>query len=98
SREMLAWLWDHRFAAVVSDTVAVEVRPTLATSPFVDNARHMMHQDLIGALGFCLGELWRLQELAADCAEDGVHECMIVAKPLNIVGGVGSPPNALAIK
>jgi kynurenine formamidase len=98
STTTLEWLWDHQFAAVVSDTVAVEVRPTLPDSPFVNSFKGMMHQDLIGLLGYCLGELWRLDQLAADCASDGVFECMLVAKPLNIVGAVGSPPNALAIK
>ena len=39
-----------------------------------------------------------LEALAADCASDGVYECLFVAKPLVIRGGVGSPANALAIK
>jgi hypothetical protein len=42
--------------------------------------------------------LWDLEALAADCATTGVYDCMIVAKPLNLVGGVGSPANAVAIK
>src|SRR5258708_2919821 len=98
SREMLEWLWDHRFSAIVTDTIAVEARPTVPGSPFTSSFTVMMHQDLIGLLGFCLGELWRLDELAADCADDKVYECMVVAKPLNVVGGVGSPPNAFALK
>jgi kynurenine formamidase len=98
SVEMLEWLWDHHFSAVVSDTIALEARPTVPDSPFQGSVMGMMHQDLIALLGICIGELWRLDELAADCAADGVYECMVVAKPLNIVGGVGSPPNALALK
>jgi hypothetical protein len=27
-----------------------------------------------------------------------VYEFMLTAEPLNVIGGVGSPPNALAIK
>lgn len=98
SREMLAWLWDNRFSVVASDTVAVEVMPTVPTSPFVENVRGMMHPDLIALLGMCLGELWQLDELAEDCARDGVYEFMVVSKPLNLPGGVGSPSNALALK
>jgi kynurenine formamidase len=98
SRETLAWLWDNRFSVVASDTVAVEVMPTVPTSPFIENVRGMMHPDLIALLGVCLGELWNLHDLARDCAQDGVYECMVVAKPLNLVGGVGSPSNALALK
>ena len=40
----------------------------------------------------------RLDELAADCAADGRYEFLLTAKPLNLTGGVGSPPNAIAIK
>ncbi len=98
SREMLAWLWDHQFSMIATDTVAVEVMPSLPSSPFVQNVLHMMHPEMIALLGMWLGELWKLDALADDCAADGVYECMIVAKPLNLVGGVGSPPNATAIK
>ena len=98
SRETVAWIWDHHFAVVASDTVAVEVMPSVATSPFTSNVGGMMHPDLIALLGVHLGELWKLDELAEDCAVDGVYEFMVTAKPLNLLGGVGSPPNALALK
>ena len=45
-----------------------------------------------------IGEMFQLTDLAADCAQDGVYECLFVAAPLNIQGGTGSPPNGLAIK
>lgn len=98
SRETLAWIWDNHFSVVASDTVAVEVRPVPKTSPFKDNVEGMMHPDLIALLGISLGELWKLDDLAADCLKDGVYECMVTAKPLNLVGGVGSPANAIALK
>ena len=49
-------------------------------------------------LGIHLGEFWYLEELAADCAEDGVHEFMLVAQGLPITGGTGTPVNPLAMK
>lgn len=98
SRETLAWLWDNQFSVVASDTVAIEVRPVPETSPFKDSVERMMHPDLIALLGVSLGELWKLDALAADCAADGVYECMVTSKPLNLVGGVGSPANAIALK
>lgn len=98
SRDTLAWIWDHHFSVVASDTFAVEVMPPVDSSPFTDNVMRMMHPDIIALLGVHLGELWKLDELAADCAADGVYEFMVTAKPLNLVGGVGSPPNAIAIK
>ena len=45
-----------------------------------------------------LGEQFQLAPLAADCAQDGRYEFMLVSAPLNVEGGVASPPNAVAIK
>ncbi len=53
---------------------------------------------LIGQLGMALGELWWLNDLAADCAADGIHEMFGVSAPMNAPGGIGSPANAVAIK
>ena len=44
------------------------------------------------------GELWDLDELAHDCAADGVYEFLFTSAPLNLHQGVASPPNALAVK
>jgi len=52
---------------------------------------------LIGLLGFAIGELWNLEDLAQDCATDGVYEFLLASAPLNVTGGIGSPANALAI-
>jgi hypothetical protein len=49
-------------------------------------------------LGLPLGELFVLAPLAEDCARDGRHEFMVVSAPLNVEGGIASPPNAVAIK
>jgi hypothetical protein len=40
----------------------------------------------------------RLDELAEACAADGSCQFRLTAKPLNLIGGVGSPANALAVK
>ena len=45
-----------------------------------------------------IGELWDLERLAADCAEDGVYEGLITTSPLNVAGGAGSPANAMVLK
>lgn len=105
--EIVRWLWDHEIALVASDTPGVEAHPVLESDFRVPGARQpehgvdhdgMLHRPLIALLGMALGELWKLDELAADCAEDGRYDFFLSCKPLNIVGGVGSPPNALAIK
>ena len=90
-REMAAYLWDLHIAAIATDTIAVEAWPVLPERGF-------FHFQLITYFGMNLGEMWDLDALAADCAADGVYEFMLTSAPLNIPGGVGSPPNALAIK
>jgi hypothetical protein len=45
-----------------------------------------------------VGEIFDLEGLAADCAEDGVYEFLFVAPPLTITGAVGSPINPQVIK
>ena len=57
-----------------------------------------MHNMLIGQLGLALGELWHLDDLAADCAADGVYEAFVVSAPINLPGGIGSPANVIALK
>jgi hypothetical protein len=44
------------------------------------------------------GEMWDIEALAADCAADGVYDCFLASEPLHVPGGIGSPPNAVAIK
>ena len=98
SYEAVAWLWDHQISVVAADNPAVESFPAPADSPFPAQVGGLMHADLIALLGFVLGELFALEALGEDCAEDGVYEFLVMSKALNLVGGVGSPPNALAVK
>lgn len=109
SRDTVAWLWDHRFAVVAADNVAVEAWPARPESPFATEAERrgdipatphtgLIHRVLIPLLGMVLGELWALDDLAERCAADGRWDCLVVASPLNLVGGAGSPANAVAIR
>ena len=101
SRELPAWLWDHQVALFATDTFAVEVLPVVPDSPYLDTAPEdagMMHQELIAKLGVPLGELWNLTDLVADSRRTGRWDALVVVKPLHLVGGVGSPPNATAIR
>ncbi len=91
--DMCRYLWDSHVSAVVSDTFAVEVIP-----PEREHATGFLHRMLIGQFGMGLGELWWTEDLAADCAGDGVYEVFVVSTPLHLPGGIGSPANAVAIK
>jgi kynurenine formamidase len=96
TEDMARYLWNSGAMAIASDTFAVEVWPPDSAAdafPF-----GFLHRVLIGQFGLALGELWSLDDLAADCAEDGVHEFLLTSAPMHARGGVGSPPNALAIK
>lgn len=94
TEDMARYLWNSHASALGSDTFAVEVWPAdHGSEPF-----GFLHRLLIGQFGMALGELWWLADLADDCAEDGVHECFFVSAPLYLPGGIGSPPNATAIK
>lgn len=101
-------LWNLHPAALAADNPAVELWPPGAlvgpekalelvlnpdTSPEV-----FLHFALLPLLGLPLGEMWDLDALADDCAADGRYHCLLTSAPLNLMAGVASPPNALAIK
>ncbi len=48
--------------------------------------------------GTPLGEFWVLELLACDCVYDGQHAFLLVSVPVSVWGGVGSPPQAVAVK
>jgi kynurenine formamidase len=108
-RATVELLWDLHIAALAMDNPAVEVWPpgallgededhaTLRADP--NRMQDVFaHFALLGLLGLPLGELWDLDALAADCANDGIYDCLLTSAPLNLRSGVASPPNALAIK
>jgi kynurenine formamidase len=92
SERVARWLWDSRIAAVASDSPALEPLPKAAPED------RFLHLDMLAYFGMPIGEMWDLEKLAEDCAADKRYEFFITSAPLNIPGGVGSPPNALAIK
>jgi len=87
------WLHAREVAAVAADTMLVEVMPWEDASLVLP-----LHMLCIRDMGLTLGEMFDLDALAADCAQDGVWEFLFSAPPLKVVGGVGSPLNPLAVK
>ena len=88
--DMWEFLWDRRVAALASDSVTVEVWP-------IEPPRPSLHLS-IARLGLTIGEMFDFEALAADCSEQGDYLAMFTSSPLNLRGGVGSPPNAMAIR
>jgi Putative cyclase len=90
--DSLRFLWDNHFAAIASDN------PPFEAYPPADPEEGLMHGTIIGLWGMPIGEMFQLDSLAAACAADQRYEFFFTAAPLNKLGGVASPPNALAIR
>ena len=89
----LPWLHARQIAAIASDNYAVEVRPSE-----IPGFRNPFHVCAIANMGLTLGEIFFLEDLAADCAADGRHAFLLVAPPLPVTRGVGTPINPYALK
>jgi kynurenine formamidase len=87
------WLHGTEIAAIATDTWGFEVRPNE-----FDDAFQPLHQVAIPNMGLFLGEMWDLDALAADCAQDGVYDFWLTAAPIPVTGAVGSPVNPIAVK
>ena len=85
-----AYLWDRQFSLLWADNIALEAMPIQGSE--------FQHRRIIPLMGMGIAELLTFEELSADCAEDGVYECMVSAKPAGVPGACGSPANAYAIK
>lgn len=92
--ETLDWLQAREIAALATDTWGVEVRPNEST-PDINQPWHWI---CIPIMGLTMGEIFKLDELAKDCAADGTWDFMFVAPVLPVTGAVGSPVNPLAIR
>jgi hypothetical protein len=73
-------------------TWGVEVRPNEI------DALQPLHLVALVHMGLAFGEMFDLDDLAADCAADRRYAFMLAATPLPITGAVGSPVAAVAIK
>lgn len=102
-----SWLWNHQVAVAAADNIALEAWPATGSTLVVEaetsgrmppsSHSGMLHRILIPLLGLTIGELWDLDALAVACAHRRRYDVFITAQPLNLLGGVGSPANAMAI-
>lgn len=98
NEDVVRWLWDKGVAAVASDNPALEVWPQGFGSDGQKKYSVTLHTRLLPALGMPIGELWDLEGLGRDCAEDRVYEAMLTSAPLHLVGGAATPANAVVVK
>jgi hypothetical protein len=100
TEEMLRWIWDEGFAAVAGDAISFEVYPPQKgyKREGGEEVRGLfMHEYLLPGWGMPVGELFDLEGLSRLCKEEGRYEFFVTAAPLNMPGGVSSPPNCIAI-
>ncbi|KAF3761865.1 hypothetical protein M406DRAFT_265578 [Cryphonectria parasitica EP155] len=94
SKDTLRWLWESGFAAVAGDAPSFEQAP-----PWEHDMRWggLLHQWLLAGWGVPIGEMFDLEELSVRCKELGRWTFFLSSVPLNVPGGVATPPNAVAI-
>jgi kynurenine formamidase len=88
--DAVEWLHDHDIAAIANDTHVFEPYPCPGENPFLFPTHMIELRDV----GMPQGQQWDLDELAADCAGDGVYEFLLAATPLPIThssGGLVAP-------
>jgi kynurenine formamidase len=93
SPELVQWFQDMEIPNLVTDTIANEV----TTDPN-NGVALVLHSALMRNLGVALTEIADLEQLAADCAEDGRYDFLYVAAPLNVAKAAGTPVNPVVIK
>ncbi|MDN5913637.1 MAG: cyclase family protein [Pseudonocardia sp.] len=87
------WIHDREIAALAMDQGNGEVWPCP-----IENSIIPFHQVVIRDIGLTLGEMFDLEELSADCEDDGVWEFLFTGPGLKVTGAVGSPVTPIAIK
>ena len=88
--DAIEWLHDHDVAAIANDTHTFEPYPGEGPNPFL----FPVHMIELRDMGMPQGQQWDLEELAADCAADGVYEFLLAATPLPVThacGGLVAP-------
>jgi hypothetical protein len=102
--DIFQWHWERNIAAVITDGYISE-------SPFefrltnqrvgYENLPHSSqpscHDVFLAAWGMPIGELFDLRELSKTCQYFKRWTFFFASMPLNIEGGIASPPNAQAI-
>ena len=76
--ELLRWIWDRGFAAVAGDMPAWEAWPC-------QDLQFCMHEWLLAGWGLPIGELFNLEQLAAECAKKKKWSFFFSSVPLNVI-------------
>lgn len=95
SEDLVEWVHEMEIPMIGADNVAVE-----KVAQEIDGQVYTipLHGALLRNLGVSLNEVLRLDELAAQCDEDGIYEFLFVGAPLHVERATGAPMNPIALK
>jgi kynurenine formamidase len=93
SRELVEWFHELQIPCLVTDTLGNE-----STYEPHTGVQLPLHAALMRNLGVLFTEAAALDELAADCADDGQYEAFYCASPLKITRGTGGSVNPVVVK
>ncbi len=93
STRSIEWFHRHDIAGVATDTLVLECFP--CEDPDVLLPVHMIH---LRDMGLAQGQLWNLDDLAADCERDGQWDFLLVATPIPLTGSTGGMVAPTALK
>jgi hypothetical protein len=89
--DMVDWLHDCYFAAAAGDAPSFEAWPTK------NRELGFLHEYMLALWGMPLGEFLDLEKLAEKCRERERWFFFFTSAPANVVGGVASHVNGMAI-
>ena len=89
--DAIPWMHERRIAMFMPDGDGEAVPST------VDGMLYPIHPLQVVAMGMAVSDSLDLEAIADACAEEGRWEFMVVAAPLRLAGGTGSPFNPIAI-
>jgi kynurenine formamidase len=91
--DSVEWAHDHEVAAIATDNLTFEVFPGERRKVMLPV--HMLN---LRDQGLVQGQVWHLDDFAADCANDGAYTCLLVATPLPITHATGGVVAPTAVK
>jgi kynurenine formamidase len=93
SMRSVPWLRERDVAAVATDNLTLEVVPGEREDAILPV--HLLH---LVEMGLLQGQNWNLEQLSADCADDGVYAFFLSATPEPFRRGLGGPVAPVAVK
>ncbi|HHY66205.1 MAG TPA: cyclase family protein [Alicyclobacillus sp.] len=93
SPELVKWFHEMEIPVLATDTIANETTVDPKTGVLL-----VLHNALMRNLGVLFNEILWLEDLAADCADDGQYAFLYAGSPLKVYRGTGAPVNPVAVK